>query len=137
MLHWFRNHGLRRLAIVVAALYAFCVSAPSAALALNKATAEHCLTELQVRAPAAPHSHTHADGTVHQHHYDDGAAAHHSNSDGRSQPASCCAAFFISGLAAQAVILLAVRAPAPADFPTLDDHLSGRTPERINRPPIA
>ena len=137
-----------RAALSIAALYAFCVLAPHAALAFGHASA-HCLTDEQ---PSAAHvhkakaklaSHTHADGTVHHHNavpaHDDAITAdphQHSDANGKSDTGNCCGLFCISALALE----LGVALPAPplvaTDLSSVHDALRGHSPTRINRPPI-
>jgi hypothetical protein len=126
-----------KTALALAGFYALCVLAPSVALAfVDGPTATHCLTDQH--GIASPHDHgsvhVHADGTTH-HHHDSGAAHEHSDGDGKSPADNCCGLFCMNALAAAAVTLT-----TPAHFifaaPTLDDHLAGRGPDRINRPPI-
>jgi hypothetical protein len=129
-----------RAAIALALLYAFCVLAPSAALAfVDGPIAFHCLTEQHGFAGTHDHGgppHVPADGTTH-HHHDGGGTPKHSDADGKSHPGNCCGLFCMTALAADAALTLA----SPVNFtfarPALDDHLTGRGPDRINRPPIA
>jgi hypothetical protein len=127
-----------KAALALAGLYALCVLAPSVALAfVDGPTAAHCLTDQHGVVSPDDHGsvHVHADGTSHRHH--DSSAEHgDSDGDGKSPAGNCCGLFCMNALAAAAVTLT-----TPAHFifaaPTLDDHLAGRGPDRINRPPIA
>ena len=138
--------------LVMLAYLAGCL-APSAAMALGYSSAI-CLDELVAEVHAASaqshagaehmHAHVHADGTVHYHadhaaprlagyspQNDNGAPAH-SHDD-----ASCCGLFGFSAVLPQ------LAAPAPAtiahDLRPLfaADCLTGCSPDRIDRPPIA
>jgi hypothetical protein len=126
----------RKLATLFVVLYAFCVLAPHAAMALVYGPdLAHCLTE----SGHAPHQHTaktmhvHDDGAVHEH----GQAKAQEPSKADEPQAACCGLFFMSALAAESDPLLieissgkAIASGAPKD---LTDH----PPGRINEPPIA
>jgi hypothetical protein len=134
--------------MMLAALYAFCVLAPHAALALGGALG-HCLTEVSAAHVHQPPTvtHMHADGTVHTHtapaaHSHDGAAgpdgtAKHEPKGGDHKPsANCCGVFCLSAMAQDVPMKLGpdhVGTTLVADIP---ETLSGRAPGRINRPPI-
>jgi len=128
-----------RAAFVLAALYAFCVLMPHAALAFTHAAA-HCPTEAPLAAHVHQHNaaitHVHADGHVHTHHAPDNAGDptdHH----GTQHSETCCGLFCITAIAdepAMALVLPPLAAPEP---PALEAALTGCAPGRINRPPIA
>ena len=129
-----------RAILALAALYTFCVLAPSMALAFaDGPTAFHCLTDQHGIADSHDHGgkvHMHADGTAHRHH--DGGAAHGDSSDGgKSPPRNCCGLFCMSALAGVATVGLV----APIHFTfaasVRDEDFVGRGPDRIDRPPIA
>jgi hypothetical protein len=133
-----------KAATVLAALYALCILAPAAAFAFsdNPAVA-HCLTEGHVgvhdhtgKHDHAGNVHVHADGTAHQHH-DDGAAPQPSGDDGKSPMATCCGLFSVVAISGEPVPTLGFHSLASVVLPPLGEALSGRGPERINRPPIA
>jgi hypothetical protein len=133
-----------RAAIVLAALYGLCILAPSVAFAFsdNPAVA-HCLTEghVGVHDRAALHDHggklhVHANGTAHQHHHD-GAAPPPAGDDGKAAIATCCSLFSVVAIPGEPDLSLAPYSPASVVAPALGEALSGRGPERINRPPIA
>lgn len=122
-----------RAAVTFAALYAFCVLLPPAALALTHAAA-HCLTGQQ---PAHVHgkgaaTHDHADGTDYAH--DDQAPHQHSDA-GDKVGGSCCGLFCISAMPhgpdLEVVTPLAISRTMPAVAYALD----GRGPDRLKRPP--
>ena len=109
-----------KAAIVLAAVYTLCILAPAAAFAFStNPGVAHCLTEGHVG--------------VHDH---DGAAPPPGD-DEKSRVASCCSLFSVVALADEPGLSLALYSPASIVLPVLADVLSGRGPERINRPPIA
>jgi hypothetical protein len=125
-----------KAAIVVAALYVFCILAPSAAFALstNPAVA-HCLTEGHVGVhDHGAKVHVHGDGTAH-HHDHDGATPPPGDNE-KSRVATCCSLFSVVAISAEPGLSLGLYSPASIVPPILADALSGRGPERINRPPI-
>ncbi len=126
-----------KAAIVVAALYTLCILAPSAAFAFSASPGvAHCLTEGHVGIhDHGGKAHVHADGTAH-HHGHDGAAAP-SGDDEKSRVASCCSLFSVVALPGEPDLSLGFYSPGSIVLPVLADALSGRGPERINRPPIA
>jgi hypothetical protein len=151
-----------RAAITLAALYALCILAPAAAFAFsdNPAVA-HCLTEghVGIHEHSGKHdhggtAHVHADGTTHQHHadgtahrhhadgtahqhHDDGAAPQPSGDDGKAPIATCCGLFSVVAISGEPVPSLGFYSLASVVLPPPGEALSGRGPERINRPPIA
>jgi len=132
-----------RAAIVVAVLYALCILAPAVAFALSDNPAiAHCLTEghVGVHDHGAKHEHSgklhvHADGTAHQHH-DDGAVPQPSGNDGKAAIATCCGLFSVVAIPGEPVPSFGFESLASVVLPVLGEALSGRGPERINRPPI-
>src|SRR5215469_10896018 len=122
-----------KAAIVLAALYALCILAPAVAFAFsdNPAVA-HCLTEghVGVHDHGTNHEHggtlhVHADGSGHQHH-----------DDGKAAIATCCGLFSIVAIPGEPVPSFGLDSLASVVLPVLGEALSGRGPERINRPPI-
>ena len=132
-----------KAAIVLAALYALCILAPSVAFAFSDNPAiAHCLTEghVGVHDHGAKHEHggklhVHADGTAHQHH-DDGAVPQPSGKDSKAAIATCCGLFSVVAIPGEPVPSFGFDSPASVVLPALGEALSGRGPERINRPPI-
>lgn len=138
-------------AVVVAALYALCSLAPSAALAFAASPgAVHCLIEDHVGihnhdGDAGMHAgdqghvhakaHIHADGAAHQH--GEAAVPPPSADHGKAGAATCCGLFSLVALAGEPVPNLGLYSPACVIRPALDETPSGRGPERIIRPPIA
>jgi hypothetical protein len=133
-----------KAAIVLAALYALCVLAPAVAFALSDNPAiAHCLTEghVGVHDHGAKHEHggklhVHADGTAHQHHDDGAAAPQPSRDDGKAAIATCCGLFSVVAIPGEPVPCVGFDSLAFVVLPVLGEALSGRGPERINRPPI-
>jgi hypothetical protein len=129
-----------KAAIAVAILYAFCVLAPSAALAFaDSSMVAHCLTEQHGMAKPHAHggkTHVHDDGTAH-HHGDHGAAADLSDTDKQGHSGNCCGLFCMSALAAEAVAALGDPLHFSLLVPAVSRDLASRGPDRINRPPIA
>jgi len=131
-----------RAAFALAALYAFCVLAPHAALAFGGALG-HCLTDLSAHLHKRPAvTHLHADGSVHTHakhaahKQADDTAKHAPQKSDHKSPANCCGLFCLSAMAEDAPVKLGpdyVGAALIADIP---ETLSGCAPGRINRPPI-
>ena len=145
-----------KAAIALAALYALCVLAPSAAFAFsNSPSIAHCLIEghdtiavhghttpaAHDHGTAAVHDHggkvhVHADGTAHQHH-DDGSAPKSRSDGGKANIATCCGLFSVVAIAYEPGLILGLSGHASILSPPLREALSGRGPERINRPPIS
>src|ERR1700730_9288747 len=131
-----------KAAIVLAVLYALCVLAPAVAFAFSDDPAvAHCLTEghVGVHDHSGKHAHggklhVHADGTAHQHH-DDGAAPQPSG-NGKAAIATCCGLVRLAALPRGPVPRSGLDSLASVVLPVLGEALSGRGPERINRPPI-
>src|SRR5665811_2483575 len=88
--------GLHPPAILIALAYAFCVLAPSVALAITDNPASfRCLDALNaINAPSHHEglSQSHADGTVH-HHDHGGVPDRHSGTDSKTDDGSCCGLF--------------------------------------------
>ncbi|HKS63035.1 MAG TPA: hypothetical protein VJT13_15140 [Xanthobacteraceae bacterium] len=129
-----------KAAVALAALYAFCVLAPHAALALSNAAA-HCLTEAPGaahvhHAPAKAAQHVHADGVAHTHD-DTSAPNQHPDADGKSHAGNCCGLFCVTALSHEAAPTLLAPPAAPLVRSGAFYHLAGCGPDRINRPPIA
>jgi hypothetical protein len=141
-----------KAAIVLAALYALCILAPSAAFAFSgNPLIAHCLIEDHITAAGHDHGasghehgsnkvHLHADGTTHQHH-DDGQVPRQtpksSSGGGKADVATCCGLFSVVAIAGEPDLILGSSGHASILVPPLREALSGRGPERINRPPIS
>jgi hypothetical protein len=125
MLGWLTSQWRRRVASLLVVLYALCLAAPTAFLAFSDGSAPaHCLTDDH-----------HGIGTNHVH--QDGSSHHHSSTgdDDRGQPGKCCGLFCLSALAPADDF--AARQHPPVAHPTslFAASLSGRTSDRIDRPP--
>jgi hypothetical protein len=126
-----------KAAIALAALYTLCILAPSAAFAFSaNPGVAHCLTEGHVGVhDHGGKVHVHADGTAHQHEHD--GTAPPSGDDEKSRVASCCSLFSVVAIPGEPGLSLRFYNRASTVLPVLASALSGRGPERINRPPIA
>jgi hypothetical protein len=139
-----------RAAAVLAALYLVCALAPVAAFALagsgqdaaelllERAMIEHCLGEghlvaqPQVDGDGAPAG---AAGLIF---YPDGRA--HQGNFGRDtigKSTNCCILFSIAAFSAESRTAFGPLNLVSMGLPMRADVLHGRTPERIDRPPIA
>jgi hypothetical protein len=110
---------------------------------VDGAVAAHCLTDdhhgvghKHAAADTQLHgaTHVHADGTVHTH-AGDGITENSGGDEPTSTAGSCCGLFCF---AAATGVVPEIGQPVHASsvLPALDEHLAGRGPERINRPPI-
>lgn len=139
-----------RFAVIVAASYVFVSLMPSAALAFtDNQAAIHCFGITQNQYLGA-HTHrqagiaatNHAAVTpVHSHALHEHAAPAEKHADGmipsdtHAQPAQCCGLFCISGIT-QAFALTSVRVSHVSCRVTpVTGFLSGKYPDRIDRPP--
>ena len=135
----------RYAAILIGALSALCVVAPSAAVAFAPGDrAVHCLTDEQLGLTRLHHAdvghaygahakaHVHADGAT-QH--DDGT--HHQGAPAKgNDPAACCGLYGLTAMAVDAQLDLPVPSRRSSLVPVSFERLAGRDPDRINRPPI-
>jgi hypothetical protein len=135
MLGWVTNRMRLRAAGILAVLYAFCVLAPTGTFALgDSARAIDCLTG----SLGQPHVHQH-DGIV-AHVHQDGSVHHHSkdpHAPGKGCDTQCCCALCLSALPA---VPIGIPNPAPAATRAAaidQDGVSGRAPDRLDRPPIS
>ena len=122
-----------RAAVTFAALYAFCVLLPPAALALTYAAA-HCLADqgpAHVHGKTAVTPHTHADGADH----DDGPTQEHSDATGKAMPGNCCGLFCVAALSHEPGFALLAPPPTVRTVPAIAESLDGRGPDRLKRPP--
>jgi len=129
-----------RAAILLALAYAFCVLAPSAALAFaGTPTSFHCLAELTGISAPSTHdgaAHSHADGSAH-HHDQSGVPDHHSGTGSKADTGNCCGLFCISALAHGPGVTFGISTPATLAPPAVANGLAGRAPSPLHRPPIA
>jgi hypothetical protein len=134
-----------RLAVGLAALYAFCVMMPSASLALAHVAA-HCLTDShgvghvhraseKTLDRAASLAHSHADNAHHEHSRDAAPDGHGETGD-KAHGDNCCGLFCVTAIAQEVAASPAVIFAAAKNSPAPADALAGRGPDRINRPPI-
>jgi hypothetical protein len=142
-------------AFALAALYGFCVLAPSLAFAFfDNPAVPFCLTEsylnpmLYSGAPhthddgdaphhadhSAPHEHaaSHEHATVQEH----SAPHHHPDHGANGNSTDCCGLFPMVGLFGEARFAFGPSNLVSVPFPALTDALQGRGSERINKPPI-
>jgi hypothetical protein len=122
-----------RAAVLLAALYAFCVLLPPAALALTHAAA-HCLTDsgaAHVHGKTAVKPHAHADGTAHAHH----DQAPHEHSDASDKAQNCCGLFCISAMPHGGILDVATPLAVCSHIVTAVHALDGSEPGRLRKPP--
>jgi hypothetical protein len=136
----------RCAAMLVGALYALCVIMPSAAVAFGpRDHAAHCFTEQQLglahvhqarvghaHAESQAKVHVHADGTTHHH---DGTH-HQGRSDSGNDPTACCGLFGVTAMAVNPQVDLGAPSRNSSVVQIALEKLTGRGPDRINRPPI-
>ena len=130
-----RRHLVTRLIVVV--LYAVCIVAPHAAVALNK-SASYCLTEMTAahvhHDQDAATGHAPTDGT--DYNYSD-AGTPAAAADGDSHAGMCCGVFCLTGLVAVPVSNSPVLTHARRIAAEHGRSMDGRVPDRIIRPPKA
>jgi len=140
--------------MLVGVLYALCVVMPSAAVAFGAGEHPvHCLTDQQLglhvhqyaaghgQGHAHPHpqahehaqAHLHAAGAMHRH----GESRHPGPSDRDNDPAACCGLFGLTAMAVDPQLDLGMGWRKSSIVPLSFAELTGRGPDRINRPPIA
>src|SRR5262249_45826599 len=131
-----------KAAIVLAVVYALCILAPAVAFAFSDDPAvAHCLTEghVGVHDHDAKHDgnkpHVHADGSTHQHH-DDAAAPQPAGDHSKGAIATCSGLFSVVAISGESIPSFGFYRLASVVLPIFAEALSGRGPERINRPPI-
>jgi hypothetical protein len=136
-----------RAANFVALVYLASVMMPSVTVAFaDGAGTAYCLEEITAQvAPAAVHVHVHGDGTVHHHADKTPATAIHDESGKRhpgtqapihSHDVNCCGLFGFTAVLPELGGAITRSAAGYVQPPMLADHLAGRGPDRINRPPI-
>jgi hypothetical protein len=139
-MHYLTKNFRTRAAILVVLAYAFCVLAPSAALAFTDSpTAFHCLSELDAMSAPSPHEsmgHAHMDGA--NHHHDEGSAPDHRSGLGdKGHAGSCCGLFCVSALAHDPGLTFGISAPTSPALPAVVNGLAAHAPSPLHRPPIA
>src|SRR5687767_10218914 len=129
MLNWLTSGMRRRAATALVVLYALCVLAPAAALALGDAAkAAHCLTDDNHRlgsSHAHGKSHVHEDGTAHKH-SDEG--------DEQTAAGQCCGLFCLSALAPSTDLPFAQPELLALVSYLNTNGLLGHGPNRLDRP---
>lgn len=105
------------------ALYALCIVAPTAALALS---AVSCLTE---HSQPQAHSHT---GDASDEHSHSGSSDHH---DDGSNSSKCCGMIFCSALVPDTAVSLAPAALSDRTSPASMRDFTGLPPHKLIRPP--
>jgi hypothetical protein len=138
-----------KAALALAAVYGFCVLAPSLAFAFfDNPAVPFCLTEsylnptlhsgaMQVHDDGVAHHHadhtaSHEHSTPHEH----SAPHQHPDSSANGNPTDCCGLFPMVGLLGEVRVALGPSNPVSMPLVALTDALQGRGPERINKPPI-
>jgi hypothetical protein len=142
-------------AVVLAAIYGFCVLLPAFAFALADGRMappcliddlaavvvhEHDATSTEVRRhdPAAHHHADHVVADARAHHHDTAQGAQPAAPDhGKSRPGECCGLFPLMAFADGLPSVLAPSRLTSIVIPLMTDALVGRGPDRIIRPPIA
>jgi hypothetical protein len=148
--------------VAVVTIYAFCILLPAIAFALaDGRMAPPCLMDdlaalsmhdhsaMSVDSAAAHHHHgapaADAGGMIH-HHADagggldaaaPGAKAPVDSDSGKGRPGECCGLFPMVALAGKLFPALAPSRLTSTVIPEMTDVMSGRSPDRIIRPPIA
>ena len=134
--------------MLIGALYALCIIMPSAAVALGAGDRPvHCFTDQQlglthVHQAGVHQAHAHAEGHAQAHVHGDGTTHHHDGprhpapSDNRNDPTACCGLFGLTAMAVDPQLDLDVPSRHASILPVSFEKLTGRGPDRINRPPI-
>ncbi|MBX9846501.1 MAG: hypothetical protein K2Z80_32310 [Xanthobacteraceae bacterium] len=117
-------------AAFLAVFYAFCLVAPTAALAFGDSEA-HCLARDN---HGTGYSHVHDDGLAHSHDNDASPAADVPDSDGKAT-GKCCGLFCVPALAAGLDDDLGPAGHPCAVLSSSGDALVGGVPARLYRPP--
>jgi hypothetical protein len=128
-----------RLAIFFAALYAVCILAPTAALALTShcTTEHHAMGGIHAHGNAAHEHHGHGDSS---HHHGSGSKHAHQNGaqdDGGDDGAlsKCCALMFLTAIAPNPDAPLAPATLHSTALAGLGQSFSGLPPGKLIRPP--
>ena len=126
----------RRAASFLVVLYALCVVAPAAALALaNPGASAHCLTEdhhvsAHVQSHKQTAEHVHADGTPHQH-------SPAQDQEGGATGSTCCGLMCLPALPAAFVDVIEEPLPTSNLVLAIQSRLPSSGPKLLYRPPIA
>ena len=124
-----------RSAVVMAALYVFCVLSPVAAFGFSDASrAMHCFTEndhglrsTQVHKHEGSNAHVHPDGTSHE---------HSKVPAGKSSDGQCCGLACLNALPASLSEVETPALPAMVAVSVDEESIAGNPPDRLYRPPI-
>ncbi len=135
------HKGIRvRAAIALAAFYALCVLAPSAAFALGDGhNIPHCLADddgfaIHLHENEA---HIHAAGAAHHQHANAGHTQKQTHHDDADHLGACCGLFGVAAIIVEPASLPARTDLATALLATTQDAMSGRQPGPLDRPPIS
>jgi hypothetical protein len=148
--------------VAVVTSYAFCILLPAIAFALaDGRMAPPCLMDDLAALSVHDHSAMSVDSAVAHHHHgapaaDVGGLTHHhahaghgpdatapgaappvDSDPGKSRPGECCGLFPMVALAGKLCPALAPSRLTSTVIPEMTDVMSGRSPDRIIRPPIA
>lgn len=131
-----------RAALTLALIYALCVVAPPLALAFSDGTvAAHCLTEdYGFSNEHAFHVHDQADthvDIVAEKHADAATPTTHNKKKHDHHSGTCCGLFCHAVASNNQIGFSRERISGPLVPPVLCEHLAGRDPDRISRPPRA
>lgn len=126
-----------RAAVIIAVLYALCIVTPGLALAFaDSASVAHCLTDdHRGGAKASKSLHDHSGGAIHSHVGEDESSA---DADGNSSPpGKCCGLFCTTALPTVYHVALGGIIHGSSVLPSVQEDPTGRSPDRIIRPPIS
>ncbi len=124
MLGWLTRKQRWRVASLLVALYALCLVAPTAAMAVGHGSIpEHCLAGDHDTGVA----HVHHEGLAHHH---SGGKAHDSDHDN-----NCCGLFGVTAIAPEMGSFAIPPASASKQPSLIVANLTGRGSDRIDRPP--
>ena len=119
-----------RFALVLMAIYALCILAPSTAAAFNGAP---CLNE----TAGMMQVHKHVDGSAHKnvtpHQHQDGSD--HRNDGGGTEQGKCCGAMFFSAMPPSFELGLAPAALEENTLAGIDAAIDGLAPNKLIRSP--
>lgn len=125
MLAWLTGKWRLRAGTILCALYAFCVLAPAAALALSGGSLPaHCLSESDLHIASSHAQHDPAD----QHTSDRGENEH-------DHAGKCCGLFGVTAIAPDLNFTIMRTQPVSHLASLASASLSGRGADRIDRPP--
>jgi hypothetical protein len=134
-----RLTGQRRFSVasLLVALYALCLVAPTAVIALNASpAAAHCLTDSN-HGRSQGQSDRHAGHDMGENHNSSDGSNHHSNAAGdeKGQPGQCCGLFCVSAMVTGVDFIAWQHPPVTHIASLFVESLSGQDSDRIDRPP--